>query len=81
MIDALTHFAAAGVALVAVLVVGLALLAARGRHDPWPHVRDTAAPVALAFGGALFSVLTAITRSDFGAEAARSSRYVYSVSP
>lgn len=77
VIDGLAHHTVVGVALVAVLVGGLALLAARSRHEPWTEVRRVAAAVALAIGGVAFSILTATARAGSGTEAARSSRYVY----
>jgi len=75
----LGHFAVLGAALAVLLVVGLAVAVVplvRARN--WSALRRRAPePLALLVAGLGFVLLTALSRSSFGAGVARSSRYVH----
>jgi hypothetical protein len=76
---ALGHFSALGVVLAALLVVGLGVAwIPLARARAWEELRRRCAdPVALLVGGVALVLVTANSRSAFGAGAARSSRYIY----
>jgi hypothetical protein len=76
---ALGHYSIVGIALGALLILGLTLAwQPLARSGDWASLRRRSAePLALLVGGVGFVLLTASSRFAFGAGVARSSRYIY----